>query len=275
MRGVWRRIQGVAVLAGVTVGGLCVAMAATQAASPNLSRSYDSDQSIPNGSLVSLSANDDQKVQAANTSNAGRLLGIAVNGNDSLLAIEPQPSKIQVATSGSAIALVSTVNGSIRVGDQIGPSPFNGIGMKAPVGSRVVGLAQTAFGTESAEGVKREVTDKGGKKSAVNLGYVRVAIALGTNTTAKQDNLNSLQKAVRSITGRTVSTLRIVASLVVLLLTFIILVTLIYSSIYGGIVSIGRNPLAKYTVFRALGSVVGLAIGVVIVAGILIFLLLW
>ena len=147
--------------------------------------------------------------------------------------------------------------------------------MKAPVGSRVIGLAQTAFGTESTEGVKREAINKDGKKSAVNVGYVRVAIALGTNAASKQDNLNSLQRVVRSITGRTVSTLRIVASLVVLLLTFTILVTLIYSSIYGGIVSIGRNPLAKYAVFRALGSVLGLAIGVVVVAGILIFLLLW
>ncbi len=262
-------------VAGLVIGGFCIGASVVQAASPNLSRSYDTSQSIPNGSLVSLDESTDEKVEAANTGNAGRLFGIAVNSNDSLLAVEPQPGKTQVATSGSAIALVSTVNGSIRVGDQIGPSPFNGIGMKAPVGSRVIGLAQTAFGTESTEGVKREAINKDGKKSAVNVGYVRVAIALGTNAASKQDNLNSLQRVVRSITGRTVSTLRIVASLVVLLLTFTILVTLIYSSIYGGIVSIGRNPLAKYAVFRALGSVLGLAIGVVVVAGILIFLLLW
>ncbi len=37
------------------------------------------------------------------------------------------------------------------------------------------------------------------------------------------------------------------------------LITLIYASIYGSIVSIGRNPLAKYAVFRTLGSVLGLA----------------
>ncbi len=93
--------------------------------------------------------------------------------NDSLLAVDETDGGVQVATSGNAKALVSTVNGDIAVGDQIGVSPFNGVGMKAAPGSRVIGLAQTAFKTGAKGASNQEVTDKSmGRKRLLLLEFV-------------------------------------------------------------------------------------------------------
>jgi len=244
------------------------------ASSANLSKSYNSSSTIQNGSLVSLDADRSDYVEASNVDNVSKLFGVAVDRNTSLLAVDSEPGKAQVATSGTVNVLVSTVNGPVKVGDQITSSPFSGIGMKAEPGVRVIGIAETSFVGTSQDGVTRQVANKNGKKQTIQVGYVRASVAVGTSASATSEKLSALQKAAKSITGRTISTFRIIASLTVLIFSFLILVTLIYSSIYSGIVSIGRNPLAKYSVFRALGSVMAMAFGIVIIAGIIIFLLL-
>src|SRR5580658_8665210 len=106
------------------------------AASANISHSYSDTSAIPNGSIVSLDSSNPGYVQLANTNNASRLLGVALNSKDSLLAVDPTSAThtVQIATSGSVNTLVSTVNGNIAVGDQISTSPFNGIGMHTIAG---------------------------------------------------------------------------------------------------------------------------------------------
>lgn len=244
------------------------------AASANLSRSYTATGNIGNGSLVSLDPKHSDQVQAADTTNGSRLLGVAVANDDSLLAVDATTGKVQVATSGTVNTLVSTLGGPIAVGDEIGVSPFSGIGMKATAGSRIIGLAQTSF-TKGAQGsVVKTVTDKSGKKSQLTIGYVRVGIAIATDASAGGTQLNSLQKYAQSITGHSVSTYRVIVSLIVILAAILVLISLIYSAIYGSIISIGRNPLAKYAVFRTLGSVLVLAIVTALVAGVTTYFLL-
>jgi hypothetical protein len=214
-------------------------------------------------------------VQPANTDNASRLLGIAVNGNDSLLAVNASPGLVQVATNGDATALVSTVNGDIRVGDAIGVSPFNGVGMKAAPGGRIIGLAQTDFNGSTRGANQQTVSDKKGKQERIAVGFVRLSIAVGTNNAGGQlDNLNGLQRLARSVTGHTVSTIRIAISLVVVVVSLLALITLVYASIYGSIISVGRNPLAKYAVFRTLGTVMGMAALTTLIASVTVYLLL-
>jgi len=62
--------------------------------------------------------------------------------------------------------------------------------------------------------------------------------------------------------------------MVVGLVALLSLVTLVYASIYGSIVSVGRNPLAKNAIFRTLGSVMVMAIITVTVACVTIYYLL-
>jgi len=242
-------------LTGLLASVVLLGLAPAGASSANISHSYKSSDPIPNGSIVSLDPAKKNYVQPANTDNASRLLGVAVAVDDSLLAVDPTQGDIQVATDGDATVLVSTVNGSIGVGDKIAVSPFSGIGMKAMSGSRVIGLAQGSFTDNSAGATTQEVTDKGGKNSLVHLGYMKLSIAAGTDTSTGGPELNSLQKLSKSLTGHVVTMPRIIAAILIALAALIALVTLIYASIYGSIISVGRNPLAKHAIFRTLGSV--------------------
>ena len=261
---------------GVSLMLLVLSLAPAAASSANISHAYHSSSTIPNGSIVSLDPSRTNYVEPANLSNGSRLLGVALNSSDSLLAVDPTPGSVQVATSGNVSTLVSTLGGNISVGDQIAVSPFDGVGMKALSGSRVIGLAQTPFSATTSGAAPEQVTGKDGKKSSVYVGYVQVSIAITTNVTvtSPDSNLTGLQKFAKNLTGHTVSTARVAISLAVALVTILALVTLTYASIYGSIISIGRNPLAKYAVFRTLGSVLGLAVMTVLIAGLIIFFLL-
>ena len=261
-------------LTGVVSALVLLGLAPAGASSANISHSYKSNDTIKDGSIVSLDPSKSDYVVPANIDNGAQLLGVAVAGNDSLIAVDATPGKVQVATTGTASVLVSTLNGDIKVGDQVAVSPFNGVGMEAASGSRVVGLAQTGFNGGTAGAKTESVKTKDGKSRSVKVGYLKVNIAVSTNAVGASSNINGLQKVVQSVTGHVVPTFRIIISLAVAIIALLALITLVYASIYGSIISIGRNPLAKYAVFRTLGSVLGLALLTSVVAGITIFFLL-
>lgn len=262
-------------LGGVASLLVLLSLTPVGAASANISHSYHASGSISNGSIVSLDPQHSDYVQLADTNNGARLLGVALASNDSLLAVNAAAGKIQVASSGTVNALVSTLGGPIGVGDAIGVSPFSGIGMKATAGSHVIGLSQTDFNKDSSDAITRTVTDKSGKSKQLTIGYIQLGIAISTDSRAAKDaQLNGLQQLAQGLTGHNVSTVRVVISLVVAVTALLVLVTLIYASIYGSIISIGRNPLAKYAVFRTLSAVVGMALLTAAIAAITIFFLL-
>jgi hypothetical protein len=244
------------------------------ASSANISHSYRSNVSIPNGSIVSLDPSKTNFVELASTNNGKYLTGVALNTNDSLLAEDSTVNTDQVATSGNVNTLVSTINGNINVGDSIAVSPFNGVGMEGNLGSRLIGLAETSFNSKTSGATEQMVKDKQGQSRDIWVGYVRLSIAIGTESTVGGKQINSLQRAVKDFSGRTVPTLRIVTSMSIALVALIGLVTLIYASIYGSIISIGRNPLAKHSVFRTLGGVIFMTLIVAGIAGAAIFFLL-
>jgi hypothetical protein len=245
------------------------------AASANISHSFDASSGIANGSLVSLDSSKSNYVEPANTSNGQDLLGVAVSSGDSLIAIDPAPGTIQVATTGDVDTLVSTLNGPVAVGDQVSVSPFDGVGMKAGQGDEIIGLAQTAFNSSTNGGAIESVKNKNGKISQIYVGYVRAGISIGVGSvTGTNDQLGGLQKLAQGITGHVVSTARIVISLIVATIATLALITLIYASIYGGIISIGRNPLAKRAVFRSLITVLWMVVLIATVASGIIYLLL-
>ncbi|MGH7192347.1 MAG: hypothetical protein ACREJM_02300, partial [Candidatus Saccharimonadales bacterium] len=260
--------------AGFVVTMLALSLSPAAASSANISHSYHASTAIKDGSLVSLDSRRSDYVVPSNVDNGSQLLGIAVAEKDSLIAVDSMSGAIQVATTGVASAFVSTLNGDINVGDAVGVSPFNGVGMKAEPGSRVIGLAQTAFNGGTQGATTEKVTDKSGHDRTVKLGYVRVNIAISTEAAASAGNSNGLQKAVKALTGRTIPTQRIILSIAVAIVALLALITLVYASIYGSIVSIGRNPLAKYAVFRTLGAVLGLALLTTVVSGVIIYFLL-
>lgn len=254
---------------------IVLSLAPVGAASANISHSYQAAESIPNGSIVSLDSRRSGYVDLANTENDSRLLGVVLPSQDSLLAIDPTNSTVQVAITGTVNTLVTNVNGNIRVGDQVSASPFNGIGMEALPGVRIIGIAQTGFNGNSAQATPEQVKDKSGKTQEIKVGYIKLTIAIASgNTSASGSQANFLQKLIKSLTGRTIPTIRIILGILVAFLSLVSLVTLIYTSIYGSIISVGRNPLAKHAIFRTLLFVMIVACLTIAIASVTIYYLL-
>jgi hypothetical protein len=253
---------------------LLLALLPAGALAANLSHSYQANTSLPKGSLVTLSRESSNNVELASTSNGTRLIGVVVDSNDSLLAVNSGEGKVQAATSGTANALVSTLNGDIKPGDQISVSQLAGIGMKAGPNMRLIGLAQSKLNDSTPNTNKLAVTGADGRPKVLRVGYVRVTIDVGTSADVNGGQLTSLQRFVKAITGHVISTPRIIASLVIAVLALVSLGVLLYASIYGSIISIGRNPLAQGAVMRTLRSVIAIAVLIAGVAFTSIFFLL-
>jgi hypothetical protein len=244
------------------------------AASANVSKSFQSNQTIPNGSLVSL-VSGSSYVQLANTSNSENLSGVSLSRNDSLLAVNPSLDRVQVATSGVVNVLVSNVNGDIKAGDDIAVSPFNGVGMKSSSGDRIIGTSLTSFNSTTQGALRETVTNTEGQKNTLEVGYVKIDISIGVMIKPTSNSpLVSLQQFVEGITGKPISIARLLIGLVITFIAIVTIITLTYASIYGGIVSIGRNPLAKFAVFRTMSSVLLMVLAIALVATFIVYLLL-
>lgn len=274
----WRNIKYIA--CSVTAILLFMGISPASASSANISHSYDTSENIPIGSIVSLDSSKANYVDPSNNGNSGSLLGVVVQSNESLLAEDPtsNSNSVQVATTGLADTLVSTLNGPISVGDQISVSPFDGVGMKAISGAPVIGLAQTSFSSSTQGASPRYVTDTSGKSHKIWVGFIKLNIAIGQGATSSSMNLNqqisSLVTFSKTLTGHAVSTVHVIVSLVVAGVAIVAIISLIYASIYGGIISIGRNPLAKFSILKSMVYVLVMIVFIVIVAGTIIYLLL-
>jgi hypothetical protein len=66
--------------------------------------------------------------------------------------------------------------------------------------------------------------------------------------------------------GKTTSTARIVVALVTTVLALLALSVLLYASIHGSLIALGRNPLAKFSIFRSMRSVYGVSLLIVLIA---------
>lgn len=272
-----RRHQLVFAVLGISVLGFMAGSHSAQAAtggSRNISQSYKSESSLRAGTIVSLKKSTTEYVELANSRNASKLVGVALDPDNSLIAVDAQDSKVQVATSGNVAVLVTTINGSIAPGDQITTSPFSGLGMKANGEGYIVGRAQSSFDAQSDGATTQEVTDKSGASKNITVGYVQLVVAVGYDAGAGGGGAQGLKNVARSLTGHDVSMARIVISLITASLAIIIIIVLVYAAIYGSIVSVGRNPLAKVSILQALSKVTIMVVFIIMLTFTLIYLLL-
>jgi len=235
-----------------------------------VSRSFSAtDSTIVAGNLVSTKSGDADSVELADSSNAERLAGIVVPSGQSLLAINATTSKLQVAINGTVDALVSSVGGHIQAGDQVGVSPFSGIGMKAGTNMRAVGIAQASFSDTTSGATAETVHDKTGTAWHIHVGRIPVTILIGTtlsSSPSQQNPLAGLQNFASALVGHSVSLLQVIISSLVAITALVALISLIYSAIQAGVTSIGRNPLARDSIYRSLIQVLIMTAAVAVVA---------
>ena len=218
------------------------------AASTTISRGYSTSEKIPLGAVVSLVKGSSDEVMAATSNDTDTLLGVAISGGDSLLAVtNGKPNQVQVTTSGIAQVLVSDINGPIFAGDHITASPVKAVGMKATGNVRIVGVAQ-----EDLKGTRQAYKDDKGTEHMLTLGQINVMVNVAYYFKEPDKTLipPALQNLANALAGRAVSAVPIFVSAAIFVVMLVIVVSIVYSMIRSGIVSVGRNPMSQSAIYR-------------------------
>lgn len=240
----------------------------------SISQGFQStDTKIVVGALVSLKQGTPNTLELGTEDNAERLLGVV--GNKSVIELTTGKSSVQVVTNGSVTVLVSDINGSIKDGDKIAASPIAGVGMKATASTLVIGTAQADLSTADTD--SRSVTDRHGKEKTVRIGAIPVQVdKVFYQATPSQNSFLPpvLQQFASTVAGHEVSSMRVVISALLVLLLFTVVTVLLYSSIRSSIISIGRNPLSKESIYKSLLEVGLSVLGMLVFAAIVIYLIL-
>jgi hypothetical protein len=254
----------------------CALPAIVSAADAAISQGFSTNEnSLPAGTLVSQQPAAENFIESANSDRAKELVGVVAN--QPLVELS-SGAEIQVVVSGITQTLVSNINGPIKAGDRITPSPIKGVGMKAVSSAQVVGIAQADLNESGAQTLT--VTDQAGQSHSIKTGLVPVQVGIayyaGSQSSAPTASYvpPAMQSLANNFAGKNVSPIRVMAAGLILILGFISISTLLYSSVRSGISSLGRNPLAGGAIRRGLAEVAVLDVGILILTIIATYVIL-
>ena len=223
------------------------------------------DPQITPASLVVTQKNNPSSITLSSQLQADSLVGVV--SEEPLIELSDDSNGVQVVTSGLTMTLVSDINGAVATGDRITASPIKGVGMKATESTTTVGIAQSSLETSKSE--TRKITDTLGKQTEVHIGLVpvQIGVAFYNVETSKVTSFvpSFLQSLANTVVGRTVSPVRVLTAALILLLLFVSITVLLYSSVRSSIISIGRNPLSEKAVRKSLVQV-GLTVCIILIS---------
>lgn len=254
-----KHLARIALLSLILIAGTITSAAAAAA----ISQSYLSDEDLPAGTLVSSQGGQDNRVIPADTTTVDGLIGVAVGENSTSISLERPNDTVQVASTGVTEVFVTDLEGEIKSGDPVTVSPIKGVGMKATSAQKIIGIAQAAatFGEATTS-----VQSEGGKPVNARVGSVAVALQIAYYVPPEEDTIvpKFLRLFAESIAGKEVSLVRLVVSGLILLSSLIAVAVLLFSATHSTMVSIGRNPLARTSIYRGLWQVIAATLGVFI-----------
>ncbi|HWT56117.1 MAG TPA: hypothetical protein VN031_03755 [Candidatus Microsaccharimonas sp.] len=216
-----------------------------------VTQGYGSDTVLQNGMIVMLDPKDSSKVAPLTTDTVTKMQGVVVAANDATVTIGSNGNKSQVfvATFGHYDVLVSNQNGPIKAGDYITISALAGVGMKVDTTQpTVLGKATADFSGSGTVAGTAKLKDSTGKEVSVSIGRVPIDISISHNPlqqTSADGLPGFLRSASEAVAGKPVSTARVYIALVVLLVSAFVAGGILYSGVRGGLIAIGRNPMAK------------------------------
>lgn len=243
---------------------------------------YAADAKIDNGTIVQLTSKDSQKVKVSKQSELQNMFGVTVDRGLLPITISSEkevPNEVYVAASGTYSVLVSDQAGDISSGDYITLSALDGIGMKAGTEEKTVfGRANAGFNKSSNTLGSVMLKDVNGKDTkSVRIGSVPVTINIQRNPNTKSTKAKvpePLERIGQAIAEKEVSAIRIYISLGIVTLTIITALVVLYSGVRSSVISIGRNPMSKKSVLRALLEIILTSILILIIGLFAVYLLL-
>lgn len=262
-------ISGVALCFALIIPSTAAAQSNSAIAQQFQTRQKD----ITIASLVSMEqGKTNNAIELSSFEHPERLAGVV--SENPLIELSNGESGVQVVTSGLTKVLVSDINGSIMAGDKLTASPIEGVGMRATENTTIVGTAQSPLATIRTQTIK----DKSGKDVKVHIGLVavQVGVAFYNADAGKKSTFvpSFLQSLANNVAGRNVSPVRVLVAGLILLLLFISITVLLYSSVRSSIISIGRNPLSESAVRKSLFQVGITVFAVLLFAVGLVFIVL-
>jgi len=244
-------------------------------------QSYASESVLDNGTIVQLDGKGTKAVKISTQADLQNMFGVVVDRNQLSLTISDASLKNEtfVAVSGTYNVLVSDQNGSIAIGDYVTLSSVNGIAMKAGTAEKTV--FGRAVGKFDGKGVTLGTTTlketDGKSNKTVKLGSIPVTIAIQRNPNEKSTKVevpDLLKRIGQAIAEKEVSPIRIYLSMAITAVSLIAAIAVLYSGVRSGVISIGRNPMSKKSIFRALLEIILTAILILIIGLFAVYLLL-
>ncbi|MDB5177096.1 MAG: rane protein of unknown function [Candidatus Saccharibacteria bacterium] len=242
---------------------------------------YASEAVLDNGTIVQLDGKGTKAVKVATQSELQNMFGVTVDRSQLSVTLSDAGLKNEtfVAVSGTYNVLVSTQGGSIATGDYVTLSSVNGIAMKAGTEEKTVfGRAVGGFDGKGVTLGTTTLKETNGKPNkTVTLGAIPVTIDIKRNPnekSTKSDLPEILQRIGQAIAEKEVSPIRIYLSMGITAVSLIAAIAVLYSGVRSGVISIGRNPMSKKSIFRALLEIILTSILILIIGLFAVYLLL-
>jgi len=235
------------------------------------------DTGLMPGMVVALSVSstaESPKVERAALDKEPKVIGVSTTVDDQLVAEGSTSKTVYVQTSGEATIFTTDLNGEVKKGDLLAPSPLLGLLMKADESTApIVGIAIEDFDGGAAE---TQEIDENGTKKQVKIDKIRVNLdhmAASNQQSSATDS--SLERLGRAVVGKDVGEIQVLAALVIFMLVLVAEGGIIYGAVSSAITALGRNPMAGKIIRREMFRVVAIAIVVLSIGVAAIFAILW
>lgn len=242
---------------------------------------YSSNHPIDNGTIVQLTDADENRVSPAKQAEIQNMFGVTIDQQQMpvKLSQEGLENEVFVAVSGTYNVLVSTQGGAISSGDYVTLSSIDGIGMKAGYDEPTVfGRAVSSFDGQAGVMGQTMIKDVDGRDNqSVKLGLVAVTIKIERNPNEKSTKAKvpeALERIGQAIAEKEVDPIRIYLSMAITAVSLITAFIVIFSGVRSSIISIGRNPMTKKSIFRALVEIILTSFLILIIGLFAVYLLL-
>lgn len=242
---------------------------------------YAAEQAIAYGTVVELVNKDTRQVKVASQAELKNMFGVVVDPQQLPVRIssEDLENEVYVAVSGTYNVLVSTQAGPIAPGDYVTLSSINGIAMKAGFEeASVFGRAVSGFdGSNASRGSMTIKDDQGNTNQTVQLGSIPVTIEIQSNPNEKSTKAlvpEVLERIGQEIAEKEVSAIRIYLSMAITTVSLLTALVVVYTGVRSSIISIGRNPMSKKAIFRALLEIILTSFLILVIGLFAVYLLL-
>jgi hypothetical protein len=275
-----RIILSLTVIVGVAVATISPVFAESGYGGGSV-QGYAANTPLDNGTIVQLSGTDPSLVKIGTQVNLQDMFGVTVDRSQLLVASSNDALKneVFVAVSGTYNVIVSNQAGPIAVGDYLTMSSVNGVLMKAGTDEKTVfGRATLAFDGKGVTLGTTTLKDTTGKDNkTVILGSIPVTVDIKHNPNDKTTKVNVpdfLERIGVAIAEKPVSAIRIYLSMAITGLSIITAIAMLSSGVRNSLISIGRNPMSKKSIFRALLQVILTSLLILVIGLFAVYLLL-